>query len=640
MDYKSKYLKYKNKYLDIKNNNDIKNQVGGWRDLPDSKIYSIENGHLIIKPDVKVIPFNAFGDAFGSKLDYTQLTIPEGVEEIGDYAFSAGKFDTLILPSTLRYIGTRAFYECPNLQKVAIKDGLISLAHTAVFSYCTNLEIVILPKTLRFLGPETFYECRKLTKIELPNSLESISNAAFSGTKITELTIPPSVGHIQGNIFEFKSCDDPGVKIISENFVWKDCQLVDKRFKIIKRIINPSVISQHPDMIFDERQFNRLYIINDKNTPFAFGRFKFSDIKEKTIDDFSLHFVPKVLIGPTEKSYSLMNAPDGKPLSTADKFSHVHNIISNKEKMSDILSEELATATPDIEEEVHSGRVSEQKDRYFLLMFLGEHTMLERGEQNEGIFMLKDKVLKLARVVQSKYQHPRSIMNKYPKVYTIDTDFLLSEKISADLSDYFISHYPIKLLEKYEQLFTDEEHRIILGFHKNYVNWLKGSMLMPPNNSKPFISEEIFEEKVKKILTKFVNIIKGDIKDFIQNISNQYLKYQKEFYREGYYNGDAKWDNFAIDDTSAEEKLFFLDVESSLFTFDEMDNESDRKFIIKKHYEVFRGTQIFDFVIFNQDNSESNLMNLYKFPYISSEEYGGPGFLGFDIEVEWTELRF
>ena len=53
-----------------------------------------------------------------------------------------------------------------------------------------QLESIVLPKTLKTIGTQAFFACDKLAAISIPQSVESIGAAAFSGCKgITELTI-------------------------------------------------------------------------------------------------------------------------------------------------------------------------------------------------------------------------------------------------------------------------------------------------------------------------------------------------------------------------------------------------------------------------------------------------------------------
>ena len=76
------------------------------------------------------------------------ITLPEGVTEIGASAFSnCGNLTGVNLPSTLRIIGTHAFWGCQNegFTEFTIPAGVTTVGHDIV-SYCNNLrKITVLP---------------------------------------------------------------------------------------------------------------------------------------------------------------------------------------------------------------------------------------------------------------------------------------------------------------------------------------------------------------------------------------------------------------------------------------------------------------------------------------------------------------
>ncbi|MBQ4033905.1 MAG: leucine-rich repeat protein, partial [Paludibacteraceae bacterium] len=57
-----------------------------------------------------------------SSLVIKELTIPEGVTDIGKAAFSFNKFEKVVLPSTLKTIAYSAFQLCSNLKEVVIPE--------------------------------------------------------------------------------------------------------------------------------------------------------------------------------------------------------------------------------------------------------------------------------------------------------------------------------------------------------------------------------------------------------------------------------------------------------------------------------------------------------------------------------------
>ncbi|MBR3310710.1 MAG: leucine-rich repeat domain-containing protein [Solobacterium sp.] len=107
------------------------------------------------------------------------VVIPEGVREIGDYAFyGAHMMETVSFPDTLKAIGMNAFYDCACLKEAILPESLEYLA-PAVFSRCSGLKRVWLPDSLTSLPRVTFFQCEKLAQIHLPKKLIRIGRACF-----------------------------------------------------------------------------------------------------------------------------------------------------------------------------------------------------------------------------------------------------------------------------------------------------------------------------------------------------------------------------------------------------------------------------------------------------------------------------
>ena len=127
--------------------------------------------------DAAVIPRDmALFSADGKRLiahwgKATAYAVPDGVEEIGDYAFSSCKtLKSVSFPKGLRRIGQYAFADC-GLEQIVLPDGLLEI------------------------GAYAFSGCSSLTDIVLPDGLTKADISSFPvpyNTKIT-ITIPPSV---------------------------------------------------------------------------------------------------------------------------------------------------------------------------------------------------------------------------------------------------------------------------------------------------------------------------------------------------------------------------------------------------------------------------------------------------------------
>lgn len=108
---------------------------------------------------VRYIDSHAFG---GHESALKKITIPEGVEVIGEYAFAnAPDLETVKLPSTLKKIGRGAFSNCSRLDSITLPDGLQELDAEAFYA-CIRIGALKIPKSLATIGVDAFASCESL----------------------------------------------------------------------------------------------------------------------------------------------------------------------------------------------------------------------------------------------------------------------------------------------------------------------------------------------------------------------------------------------------------------------------------------------------------------------------------------------
>lgn len=127
--------------------------------------------------------------------DAESYDVPEGVEEIGAYAFNGCEaLASVSMPASLQSIGSYAFRGCTSLIELSFSDGVESIGAYA-FSRCP-LRNLDLPESLRTVGMYAFADNPEgFESLTLPDGLESVGRAAF-GSSYGDLA-PLDVGTLE-----------------------------------------------------------------------------------------------------------------------------------------------------------------------------------------------------------------------------------------------------------------------------------------------------------------------------------------------------------------------------------------------------------------------------------------------------------
>ncbi len=166
--------------------------------------------------------------AFAYK-DITDITIPDTVTSISDYAFKGcKKLSSITLPESMEHLGTGfiagtsissivipknviycgdnrggAFYETDTIKSVTFEDGMKSIpAYTCYAGICGSVTSVNIPDTVTQIETGAFKNCQLLNSIKLPDNIEIIGVSAFSGSGLTEIYIPKTIISISDEAFK------------------------------------------------------------------------------------------------------------------------------------------------------------------------------------------------------------------------------------------------------------------------------------------------------------------------------------------------------------------------------------------------------------------------------------------------------
>ena len=106
------------------------------------------------------------------------------------------------LPTTMFYIGDRAFYRCTDLRIIEMPKTLTSIGVSA-FEGCTSLIDVVMPSSVTEMGAFAFKDCSEMRHIVLSHGLTEIPEGAFMNCRsITDFLIPASVIYFGCHAFD------------------------------------------------------------------------------------------------------------------------------------------------------------------------------------------------------------------------------------------------------------------------------------------------------------------------------------------------------------------------------------------------------------------------------------------------------
>jgi hypothetical protein len=114
-----------------------------------------------------------------------------------------GKSSKIIIPATLREIGTEAFSARGWLNELLFEEGVLRTSAGA-FQYCNGLRTLTFPASLEVIGERPFYDCRSLRDIKFSagSQLQCIQKEAFADCPLETVILPAAVKEIDRSAFE------------------------------------------------------------------------------------------------------------------------------------------------------------------------------------------------------------------------------------------------------------------------------------------------------------------------------------------------------------------------------------------------------------------------------------------------------
>ncbi len=149
----------------------------------DSKVATTAPASITIREGTEKIA-DRFLESFrendrSRKGNVTSLVLPSSLRYIGTSAFEENSLSSLTLPEQLRFIGERAFYGAQKLTKVTLSETLEELGE-GCFGDCQGLTIVNY-NTRQAAGSNLFDGCTNLEKVNIGPEVRLLPNGIFNG---------------------------------------------------------------------------------------------------------------------------------------------------------------------------------------------------------------------------------------------------------------------------------------------------------------------------------------------------------------------------------------------------------------------------------------------------------------------------
>lgn len=164
----------------------------GFSNLKEEYIYdqldsvSLQDGMYINANDACIIRY---------KENASEVTIPEGIQKIGERAFYKGKIKKVIMPDTVTKMNPGVFEECSELSQVTLSKNITKIPDNT-FADCRKIKEIVIPDGVTTIGKDAFYGCKSIKELAIPDGVTTIDNGAFTSMNCKEMILPATVKKI------------------------------------------------------------------------------------------------------------------------------------------------------------------------------------------------------------------------------------------------------------------------------------------------------------------------------------------------------------------------------------------------------------------------------------------------------------
>lgn len=168
---------------------------------------------LIAGCETTMIPNSVveIGEGAFSGTGITKINLPQGLQKIGNYAFSkCTKLQSLTIPASVSEIGKEIFGSASNINKISVdkknkkydsRENCNAIIETATNTLIFGCGKTTVPKDVTKIGDDAFSGCKNLVEIKLPDSVTSIGHWCFRESSLKSIVIPDTVTKIGQGAF-------------------------------------------------------------------------------------------------------------------------------------------------------------------------------------------------------------------------------------------------------------------------------------------------------------------------------------------------------------------------------------------------------------------------------------------------------
>lgn len=202
--------------------------------IADSSIRRINSVQL--PSTLKYIGDRAFQNQY-PYINLSEMNLPEGLISIGSYAFESTDLKEITIPSTVESVGSYAFSKT-KIETVVVESGVKEINDYA-FNDCSNLKTVTIGDNVQKMGTYVFSNDTALTDVTIGDGTEEIGERAFEGDRaLLSVAIGEGLKELQYRIFAkctfLKKIDLPDSLTSISNGAFSDSALMENGLSPLK----------------------------------------------------------------------------------------------------------------------------------------------------------------------------------------------------------------------------------------------------------------------------------------------------------------------------------------------------------------------------------------------------------------------